>query len=256
MKLLPDRAELAKKVRDLRVARQWTQSELAHRLGLSQNRLSEIERGAGSFTAEQFLAILQLFNVTTNHFEPAQPAADASVQNALARLGATQLIEEAGLLPSERLRDAQNVVLEVLVAPDSPRWVTALAPVLVQNADTLQLSKISRSLAELGLAHRLGWVVDNTLGAIAEDYQDASRARQRTYRRAEVVLRPFLEHANAARRTEEARVLDVLDRDIRSPRSLARAHDEASMLARRWGIASALTPTDFVEALRGARAAD
>ena len=61
--LQPDRLAIASKVRDLRKARRWTQAELSKRLHLSQNRLSEIERGAGSFTAEQLLVILKLFNV-------------------------------------------------------------------------------------------------------------------------------------------------------------------------------------------------
>ena len=39
--------KIATKVRELRKQRRWTQAELAKRLGLSQSRLSEIERGAG-----------------------------------------------------------------------------------------------------------------------------------------------------------------------------------------------------------------
>jgi len=43
-------------------------SALAGQLGLEQSRLSEIERGDVSFTAEQFVAILKLFNVPPSHF--------------------------------------------------------------------------------------------------------------------------------------------------------------------------------------------
>ena len=39
------------------------QSRLARLLGLSQNRLSEIERGEGSFTAEQLIVLLKTFNL-------------------------------------------------------------------------------------------------------------------------------------------------------------------------------------------------
>ena len=56
-----DRRRIAAKVRELRQSRNWTQAELSKRLQLSQSRLSEIERGAGSFTAEQFLLLLRLF---------------------------------------------------------------------------------------------------------------------------------------------------------------------------------------------------
>ena len=52
--------------------------------------MSEIERGDGSFTAEQFLAILKLFNVPASHFTSSTPQPDSSLQNALARLGAAQ----------------------------------------------------------------------------------------------------------------------------------------------------------------------
>ena len=51
------RQQIAAKVRELRRARRWTQAELAGHLQLSQNRLSDIERGDGSFTAEQFLLL-------------------------------------------------------------------------------------------------------------------------------------------------------------------------------------------------------
>ena len=49
------RLQIAAKVRSLRAARGWTQRALAGQLGLSQSRLSELERGAGSFTASNWL---------------------------------------------------------------------------------------------------------------------------------------------------------------------------------------------------------
>jgi transcriptional regulator with XRE-family HTH domain len=52
--LKKSRAWIARNVRELRKERRWTQAELAKRLDLSQARLSEIEGGDGSFTAEQF----------------------------------------------------------------------------------------------------------------------------------------------------------------------------------------------------------
>lgn len=42
--------------------------------------------GIGSFTAEQFLSILKLFNVPVSHFVAAEKGFDAELQNALARL--------------------------------------------------------------------------------------------------------------------------------------------------------------------------
>ncbi|HEX5660844.1 MAG TPA: helix-turn-helix transcriptional regulator [Polyangiales bacterium] len=257
MAVLPDKTELAKKVRDLRLARRWTQSELANQLGLSQNRLSEIERGAGSFTAEQFLAILSLFNVTTDFFVSARPDQEARVQNALARLGAAHLRERDDVLPSERLREAETALREVLVAPESPRLLTALAPVLVENLALFQLPRLALSLRELGLEHRLGWLIENTLVAIDEDLPKADRAHQRLYRRALVVLRDFIdEWAEPLRDRLAERSADVLDTSIRSSKTLAQVKAKASPISQRWAIASELTPGDFADALRGARAAD
>src|SRR5690606_20715571 len=116
----------------------WTQAELSKQLQLSQSRLSEIERGAGSFTAEQLLLLLKLFNVTASDFVSERGDQDLRIQNALARLGASHLQESVEVLPSEHLRDVHAVVREALV-DGTPRIVTALAPVLVRNASRLHL---------------------------------------------------------------------------------------------------------------------
>src|SRR5262245_20270642 len=120
------RVIIAERVRRLRRERRWTQAELARRLGLSQSRLSEVEHGAGSFTAEQFLLILKLFNVGVSHFaDDRRLEEDVGLQNALARLGGVHLQERADLLPSERLEDVNDVVREALIA-GAARHITAL----------------------------------------------------------------------------------------------------------------------------------
>lgn len=251
-----DRDRVARKVRDLRLARKWTQGELAEQLGLSQSRLSEIERGDGSFTAEQFLHILRLFNVTTDHFvaAPLLPN-DAVLQNTLARLGAAHLRESDADVPSDRLRDADVVVREVLLVPESPRLVTALAPVLVQNVDRLNLNKLWLQLADAGLAQRLGWLLDNTIEAIRTDIQGARPKRQRQYRRTELVLQEFLDRVRASGPARE-RALDVFDVDIRTKKTMAEVTTTASPVSQRWRLVTAIQPADFVEALRGARVSD
>src|SRR5262245_15672041 len=88
-----ERRRIADQVRALRQERHWTQATLADRLGLSQSRLSEIERGAGSFTAEQLLAMLRTFNVPLSYFAAPTRDPEAEIQNALARLGAAHLQE-------------------------------------------------------------------------------------------------------------------------------------------------------------------
>src|SRR5580658_4096332 len=89
------REKVALKVQELRKDRHGTEAQLARRLHLSQSRLSEVERGSGSFTAEQFLTILKLFNVTASEFAPEAQAQDSELQNTLARLGAFHLQESS-----------------------------------------------------------------------------------------------------------------------------------------------------------------
>src|SRR5205085_1676215 len=104
--------------------------DLARKLGLSQSRLSEIERGDGSFTAEQFLLILTLFNVSTSQFTGEGQDPGLQLQNALARLGAHHLQESSEVVPSDDLDNLVEVVDETLIRGD-PRQTAALAPVLV-----------------------------------------------------------------------------------------------------------------------------
>jgi hypothetical protein len=63
--------------------------DLAKRRCVVEERLSELERGDGSFTAEQLLAILSFFNVPATYFAPQPSKHERDLQNALARLGAT-----------------------------------------------------------------------------------------------------------------------------------------------------------------------
>ncbi|MCA9678479.1 MAG: helix-turn-helix transcriptional regulator [Kofleriaceae bacterium] len=253
--LQPDRLAIASKVRDLRKARRWTQAELSKRLHLSQNRLSEIERGAGSFTAEQLLVILKLFNVPLSYFVPsAERDESAELQNALARLGALHLQERDDVLPSERLDEVNDVVREALVA-GTPRLVSAIAPVLVRNVDQVNFRKLGARLAEVGLDNRVGWLVENTLEALRGGL-DASLPRHwaQLYRRAVVVLEAFLESVPA--RSRKPTATDILDATIRTKKTLEEVRAAASPISHRWGIVTGLNPADFAAALKAARVAD
>jgi transcriptional regulator with XRE-family HTH domain len=249
------REKVALKVQELRKDRHWTQAELSRRLHLSQSRLSEIERGSGSFTAEQFLTILKLFNVTASEFAPETQGQDSELQNALARLGALHLNESSDVLPSERLSGVSDVIREALVGSESPRLVTALAPVLVGNIDHVNLKKLHLQLSEAGLGRRLAWLVENTLEAIRRELPGVSPAPwRRLYSRAQVVLGSFLDLVKVESH-EGTPAPDVLDPSIRSKQTLAEVTASVSPFSRRWGIVTTLQPQDFVEALRSARAA-
>lgn len=253
---------IGEKVRALRRSRRWSQAELAERLGLSQSRLSQIERGTSSLTAEQFLLLLKIFNVPVSQFAGQQGEALLQVQNVLARLGALHLHESAEVLPSEQLESVHAAVKEALVEA-SPRILTALAPVLVRHADRLNAARLLAELLPLGLGRRLGWVVENTLAALSRLPRGAASQRTRNERRAEVVLRALLERVSDLERprrgetpVEEGRSLDWIEGGIRSNPTLDLYWAAASDISRRWGVVTRLKVDDFLHALEAARAGD
>jgi len=244
-----DRKAIAERVRELRHNRGFTQAELARLLGLSQNRLSEIERGDGSFSAEQFLRILRLFNVGASEFVSGGSDRGLEVQNALARLGAAQLHESTDVLVSDQLQQVHDVVREALLLGE-PRLVTAVAPVLVAHGARLNLSRLYADLEKLGRERRLAWVVENTLQALEALAVDAKgTAWPKVRRRVEVPLQLFLDFVGAQHH-EPVAPPDVLDATIRSRRTLEDVQRRASPPSTRWGIATSLQVEDFTEALK------
>jgi transcriptional regulator with XRE-family HTH domain len=242
---------VAQSVRKLRQDHKWTQAALAQRLELSQARLSEIERGDGSFSAEQLITILSLFNVTVADLAPTRPNTADELQNSLARLGAGQLFETEAL-PSERLQTASATVRETLVLAQHPRLITALAPVIVQNIDALNLHQVNQELAQVGLQRRLGWLVENVAGAIA-----GYRPKAPKYRGAAVILENFLGLAYAQLSAQLRELpddprsgIDFLDKNIRSERTLEEVIEASSPISKRWRIATSIQPEDFATALR------
>lgn len=252
------RLTIADSVRRLRGSRGWTQKELAENIGISQARLSELEHGDGSFTAEQLLLLARLFNVPVSRLAGDRGSDDshADLQNALARLGAANLRESADVLPSERLDDVSRVVKEALV-DGAPRIVVAVAPVIVHQIDRIRLPRIDVELRALGLDRRLPWVAENLLAAIDSERTVAlTREVAALYRRASTLLEQYLEAAT--QRIDATRIgpalIDVLDGTIRSKRSLEQTVEKGSNISRRWSIATGLTPSDFAKALEAARA--
>jgi transcriptional regulator with XRE-family HTH domain len=248
------RSQIAEKVRVLRKSRGWTQAEVAGRLGLSQARLSEIENGDGTFTADQFLHILKLFNVGIDHFTgDATRDASADLQNALVRLGGRHLQEHEAAFPTNALEDLATVLYQTLVS-GTPRLITALAPVLVLHVDEINLNAVRAKLASIGLQRRLDWLVDNTCHALREELQHAPpRAWAQRYRRAVLVLETALAFAKEHATPSQSTTPDILDGNIRSKATLRDVLGSSSEVSRRWGIATALQPHDFTAALRGAR---
>lgn len=250
-----ERVAIAEGVRALRISRGLTQAALAKQLGLSQNRLSEIERGAGSFSAEQFLRILQLFNVGVSEFAVRERDRKLEVQNALARLGAIQLHESSDLLLSEELQQVHEVVREALLLGE-PRLVTAVAPVMIAQGARLNLARLHADLERLGRERRLAWVVDNMLEALdVLGHEDNGSAWSRLRRRVEVPYQLFLESIRASSSAPTNPVPDILDATIRTRRTLDEVQRLASPASARWGIATSLKLEDFVDALRASHVA-
>ncbi|MEY4579182.1 MAG: Helix-turn-helix domain [Pseudomonadota bacterium] len=246
------RTQIGGKVRELRNTRRWTQAHLAQRLNLSQARLSELERGQGSFSAEQLLEIFRLFNVDASYFALDQDHAsdEDRLWNAAARLGARHLLESESVLPSQLMQNVHDVLREGLVYARSPRLLTALSAVLVARADELQLHHVEEQLARLGLQHRLSWLVANTLEAINRQLAlSPQRAVSLRYRRAQVVFSTWL---NVPRPKPVSAQVDVLDTDIRTEKSRVIAERQRSPLSAAWGIVSELQPEDFSRAIGAA----
>jgi transcriptional regulator with XRE-family HTH domain len=247
------RLAISGRVAELRKKNRWTQAELGRRLGLSQGRVSELERGEGSFTAEQFLLMLKLFDVALSEFQVGPRDRSSDVRQVLRRLGAPQLEEGSDALASERIADVTTAVREALSDP-SPRVIAALAPVLVTNIDLVNLPKLLASLAEAGLARRLCWVVENTLDAVrSTPSAELDRRWARRYRRAEVVLETFLDFARASQPSVSHQPSDVLDPEIRSVATRVAVRAASSEISQRWGIVTRLQPSDFGRALSVAR---
>jgi len=156
------RIEIGLKLKALREGRLFSQAELAKRLEISQAGLSKIERGASSLNTEDLLQVLRIFNVPVSYFYPDQEqrSHEDILQNALSRLGATELFVNASL-PSENLEQANQVIREVLVDGRNPRHITALAPVFVAQLHQVHLPRLSAEFIQLGLPQRPGSAIRN-----------------------------------------------------------------------------------------------
>lgn len=249
------RSQIGRRARELRQDRRWTQTALAKLLDLSQNRLSEIEHGKGSFTAEQLLTILKAFNVTLDYFVPPTEAV-SEIQNALARLGASHLAETE-VLPTDRLKEVLTVIREALTAAESPRQITALAPVLVNHGESVNFARLSAELEQVGLSRRLGWLVENILVALAAELEAGNLASRDVvrYQRARVFLDHFLSYFSKQRKG--LRLLfagdDILDKGIGSEETLEAVKKACSHISRDYHIVTRIRPEDFRQALEAAR---
>ena len=259
MKTKELRETIGGRVRRLRQERRLTQAQLAKELAISQNHLSELERGQGSFTAEQLLAILRFFNVPVDYFAPKPALPEDQIQNSLARLGARYLVENEQIIPSDRLKAALEAIREALVSAKSSRQITGLAPILVEQSDNLGFVKLHADFVELGLEFRLGWLIESALEAI--EREEESKALSQEWRLKYQKARRRIDSQTASWRKfpgVAGRPLDyaVFDPEIASEETLKEVKANLSPIARRWRVITEIKVGDFIRALRAAREAN
>ena len=221
-------------------------------LHLSQTRLSFVERGTASLTAEQFLEFLKIFNVPVTDFLEVPPDDRLQeIQNVLVRHGARHLRVSDRILASTDLAHVHAVIVEALVS-GSPRLLTALAPVLLQNANVLNLVKLAADAHAVGVRRRLYWVIENTIEAIERLTASPTSRLSRGHRVASRRLQTAMRFAEGYEQVEPS--FDLLDPSIASKRSADDVRHESSDISKRWRIISSLQPDDFAAALRDAHA--
>lgn len=249
-KTLQIQKKVAEKIRELRLERRWTQADLAKLLGISQNRLSELERDKGSFSAEQLILLLETFNVPLSYFvSPTHQDASSEIQNALTRLGAFHLKESQDVLPSERLQQTNHLIRETLIAAESSRQITALLPVFVRNALWLNGLQLRSDFEKLGALNRLGWLLEN--------FKEALKTEGGLHWRTKYGDAPF-----ALALMEQACVVppkpdapeDILEPELRGvgEKTLQEVRRERSPLSKKWRILTRIQPRDFIHALKEA----
>lgn len=248
------RRTIGETLRHLRDERRWTQAELAERLAVSQPRLSQVERGVASLTAEQFLEVLKIFNVSATDFVQQAPEdPSVSLQDALARLGAQHLRVSNQVLPKQ-LANVNAVILETLVS-GQPRLLTALAPVLVQHARDLNFTKLAADAHGVGVRRRLYWLIENTAAAIRTMASSPSSQAPPRYRLAARRLQTAMRFAEGYEKVIDG-TFDLLDKTITSHQTAEQVERESSSISKRWRIISSLQPQDFASALTEAHAGD
>lgn len=253
------------KVRELRKKRSMSQDYLARLLGVSQGWLSYVEKGEGSLTAEQLLEILKIFNEVPQAFDLAERNPEAEFQRALVQQGADHLFQDPRVLPSNLNQDIEATIREVLLDGRNPRQLTAIAPVLARNYDTIDLKRLWARFVDYHLQNRLGWALENVAEAIDQLVPRLTSHDARPLRRAGIALRNFLairapeisEGSTSSgilragqNRDEILSRLDVLGEKTLSWKTISDLWSSADPASRRWGVVSSLKPQDFYDALK------
>ena len=238
----------------LRRERGLSQVELAKVLTVSQPTLSLIESGKGSLTAEQFLYLLQHYNLALDYFfaKKKEDNIEAELQNALARFGAKHLRESILTSLSLRYRDVNELILAVLSSPLSSRHIAALAPVVLRQINTVLFGRLFTQLHELGQERRLFWFFEMLDTAFALRWQDRlTTLQKRGYR---LAMRVITEEFELLLRQYQERHPSMEWRDdilVRGTTSSQSRNDSTTrdVIAKNWRIMTELKANDFYKSL-------
>lgn len=220
-------------VKRARTARQWTQAELATRLGVSQGYVCLLERGERPVPATLAATLAHLLDMAPSTL-PASADSDAynagAAERALAALGYERFAER----PRRReRRNPAEVVLRCLRAPDvDARVVEALVWVFVAHTDLDWVWLVRHAKVE-DLQNRLGFLV-SLAAQLAQRRGETTAEAQLTSARA-VLERSRLVAEGAFRAT----LSDAERRWLRHHRPPEAAH---------WNLLTNLTVTDIPDA--------
>jgi len=245
--------DISKGIQELRRQRRLSQAEFAELLNISQSQFSKIENGQSSLTAEQFLFLLQHFNVPLSDFVKTQDPEDESsaLQNALIRFGAKHLTENKNVFVPETFHNINEVIFQTLVIHPSARLIASLAPVIARNFNKINFLQIENKLREKnGNANRLWWVLENTLATVSKRLEEyiPFRKLEISYRRCGIPLLSQLHFQERNSKSLNSWPEDILD-VVHSEKTLETLRKNQDELAKKWNILTSIKQSDFADAL-------
>ena len=247
------RTFIGQRLRGLRKGRGLSQGDLGKVLGIPQTTLSEIELGKASLTAEQLILVIKAFNVPLGHFDQFPGEASGTVQKALVTHGASHLVDDHTLLPSESLARVDAAIREALVAGESARELAALAPVIIGHVGQINFHRLYAQFKDYNLETRYGWLLDNVLEAIKATLEKKPpRKHALALAKAAYVLQDHRARVFPTGVPTGSLHEDYLGTPILSPKTKAEIGRSRSQVSREWNILTTIPVEDFVKAIQEA----
>ena len=247
------RAFIGKRLRDLRKSRGLSQGDIGKTLGIPQTTLSEIELGKASLTAEQLILVLKAFNVPVSHFDQSPGEVSGTIQKALVSHGASHLVDDHNLLPSESLVRVDAAIREALVAGESARELAALAPIIIGHVGQINFHRLYAQFKDYNLETRYGWLLDNVLEAIKATLENKPLRKQAlALAKAANVLQDHQNRVFPNGVPTGSLHVDYLGTPVLSPKTKTEIDRNRSQVSQKWNILTTIPVEDFVKAIQEA----